>query len=89
MTFFRFLLVALVSLFCASQVTAQEATQGTVASELDSMLEKIDTAEITPIRTESPRNTLQSLYNLRDELETSLGAYWQEQNTSMRNRLYL
>ena len=28
MAFFRFLLVALVTLFCASQVTAQEATQG-------------------------------------------------------------
>ena len=58
MAFFRFLLVALVSLFCASQVTAQEANQGSVASELDSMLEKIETAEINPIRTESPRNTL-------------------------------
>ena len=25
---------------------------------------------------------MQSLYQLRDDLETSLGAYWQEQNTS-------
>jgi MscS family membrane protein len=82
MAFFRFLLVALVTLFCASQVTAQEATQGTITSELDTMLAKIDTAEITPIRTESPRSTLQSLYNLRDDLETSLGAYWQQQNTT-------
>ena len=71
MTFFRFLLVASVSLLCASQVTAQEATEGSVASELDSMLERVETAEITPIRTESPRNTLQSLYQLRHDLETS------------------
>ena len=35
MTFFRFLLVASISLLCASQVTAQEATEGSVASELD------------------------------------------------------
>ncbi len=82
MAFFRVLLVALVTLLCASQVVAQGANQGPVASELDSMLEKIETAEITPIRTESPRSTLQSLYNLRDDLETSLGAYWQQQNTS-------
>ena len=82
MAFSRFLLVAMVSLFCASQVTAQEATQGSSARELGSMLQRIETAEITPIRTESPRSTLQSLYNLRDNLETSLGAYWQQQNTS-------
>ena len=87
MTFFRFLLVASVSLLCASQVTAQEATEGSVASELDSMLERVETAEITPIRTESPRNTLQSLYQLRDDLETSLGAYWQQQNTSNAARI--
>ena len=87
MTFFRFLLVASVSLLCASQVTAQEATEGSVASELDSMLERVETAEITPIRTESPRNTLQSLYQLRHDLETSLGAYWQQQNTSNAARI--
>ena len=87
MTFFRFLLVASVSLLCASQVTAQEATEGSVASELDSMLERVETAEITPIRTESPRNTLQSLYQLRDDLEISLGAYWQQQNTSNAARI--
>ena len=87
MTFFRFLLVASVSLLCASQVTAQEAAEGSVASELDSMLERVETAEITPIRTESPRNTLQSLYQLRHDLETSLGAYWQQQNTSNAARI--
>jgi hypothetical protein len=87
MTFFRFLLVASVSLLCASQVTAQEATEGSVASERDSMLERVETAEITPIRTESPRNTLQSLYQLRRDLETSLGAYWQQQNTSNAARI--
>ncbi|WP_223428873.1 mechanosensitive ion channel family protein [Tateyamaria pelophila] len=87
MAFFRFLLVASVSLFCASQVVAQVANQGIVASESDPTLEGIETAEITPVRTESPRSTLQSLYNLRDDLETSLGAYWQQQNTTNAVRI--
>lgn len=82
MAFSRFLLMAMVSLFCASQLIAQQTTQGSSVSGLEPMLERIEPAEITPIRTESPRSTLQSLYNLRDDLETSLGAYWQQQNTS-------
>ncbi len=72
----------MVSLFCASQLIAQQVTQGSNASELDPMPERIETAEITPTRTESPRSTLQSLYNLRDDLETSLGTYWKQQNTT-------
>ena len=82
MVFLRFLLLALVSLFCASQLAAQVANQGNDADEPDPPLEMIDTLEITPIRTESPRSTLQSLYNLRDDLEISLGAYWQQRNSS-------
>jgi len=80
--FSRFPLLALVSLFCASQLIAQPATQSSSASKLDSVVESFETAEVTPIRTGSPRNTLQSLHQLRDDLETSLGAYWQQQNTS-------
>ena len=82
MAFSRFPLLALVSLFCASQLIAQPATQSSSASKLDSVVESFETAEVTPIRTGSPRNTLQSLHQLRDDLETSLGAYWQQQNTS-------
>jgi len=81
MAFFRALLVALVTLLCASQVVAQGANQGPVASDRGSILDTIETAQINLIRTESPRSTLQSLYQLRDQLETSLDAYWQQQNT--------
>ncbi|CAN0605788.1 unnamed protein product, partial [Ectocarpus sp. 12 AP-2014] len=35
---------------------------------------------ITPIQTESPRSTLQSLFLLRDDLESAIGTYWQTQN---------
>ena len=84
MAFLRVLLVAMVSLSCASALSAQVTSQGT---EPDPPLEMIDTLEIIPIRTESPRSTLQSLYNLRDDLEASLGAYWQERNTSNAARI--
>ncbi len=80
MAFFRVLLVALVTLFCASQVMAQGANQGPVASEPGSLHEMIETALINPIRTESPRSTLQTLYQLRNQLESSLDAYWKQQN---------
>ena len=82
MAIFRSLLVALVSLFCASQVLAQTANREIETSEPGLAIEATEAVEIAPIRTESPRSTLQSLYGLRDDLESALATYWQQPSTS-------
>ncbi len=80
MSIFRSLLVALVSLFCASQVLAQTANREIETSEPGLAIHATEAVGIAPIRTESPRSTLQSLYRLRDDLETALATYWKQQN---------
>ncbi|WP_146348400.1 mechanosensitive ion channel family protein [Phaeobacter marinintestinus] len=80
MAIFRFLLVTFVVVFGASQGLAQMATQDLVASAPGRATDDPVIAEVAPIRTESPRSTLHSMYRLRDELEASLSAYWQQQD---------
>jgi MscS family membrane protein len=81
MVFLRVLIVTCVASFLSCQAAAQETGQEPATGVLDRILEQTED-DIIPIQTESPRSTLQTLYRLRDELEISIGAYWQEPSTS-------
>jgi MscS family membrane protein len=81
MVLLRVVIVTCVASFLACQVAAPATSQESATGVLDQILEQTDD-DIIPIQTESPRSTLQTLYRLRDELEISIGAYWQQPSTS-------
>ena len=77
---------ALALVFATSLITCQASAQATVqesiSAEADQKTVQIESVGIIPIQTDSPRSSLETLYRLRDELELSLGAYWQNQTRS-------
>ena len=82
MALLRPLLIALMASLLPVQASAQATTQESGIEHLARKVEQIEEVEISPIQTESPRSTIRTFYRLRDELETSMWDYWQQQNTS-------